>query len=114
MRLANDKLTKDIVYPFANANYLAKHPPLCIEGGEDRSRGTSLATVQKGHGEGGRDRLSDIGIIEQDGGRFSAQLERDALHRRCAIPHDGFAHGTRKQEILSAGSRRSAARDISS
>src|ERR1700733_14359700 len=34
MRLANDKLTKDIVYPFANANFLAKHPPLCIEGGE--------------------------------------------------------------------------------
>jgi putrescine---pyruvate transaminase len=34
MRLANDRLTKDIVYPFANANFLAKHPPLCIEGGE--------------------------------------------------------------------------------
>ena len=33
-RLANDKLTKDIVYPFANANFLAKRPPLCIEGGE--------------------------------------------------------------------------------
>ena len=33
-RLANDTLTKDIVYPFANANFLAKHPPLCIEGGD--------------------------------------------------------------------------------
>ena len=32
--LANDRLTRDIVYPFANANYLAKNPPLCIEGGE--------------------------------------------------------------------------------
>ncbi len=32
--LANDKLTKDIVYPFANANFLAKNPPLCIEGGD--------------------------------------------------------------------------------
>ena len=34
MLLANDTLTKDIVYPFANANFLAKRPPLCIEGGE--------------------------------------------------------------------------------
>ena len=32
--LANDRLTKDVIYPFANANYLTKHPPLCIEGGE--------------------------------------------------------------------------------
>jgi adenosylmethionine-8-amino-7-oxononanoate aminotransferase len=32
--LANDKLTRNIVYPFANANFLAKNPPLCIEGGE--------------------------------------------------------------------------------
>jgi putrescine---pyruvate transaminase len=32
---ANDRLTKDIVYPFANANYLARRPPICIEGGED-------------------------------------------------------------------------------
>jgi adenosylmethionine-8-amino-7-oxononanoate aminotransferase len=32
--LANDTLTKDIVYPFGNANFLAKNPPLCIEGGE--------------------------------------------------------------------------------
>src|SRR4051794_11818679 len=32
---ANDRLTKDIVYPFGNANYLLKNPPLCIEGGED-------------------------------------------------------------------------------
>jgi putrescine---pyruvate transaminase len=32
--LANDSLTRNIVYPFANANFLAKNPPLCIEGGE--------------------------------------------------------------------------------
>lgn len=32
---ANNRLTKDIVYPFANANYLSKHPPMCIEGGDD-------------------------------------------------------------------------------
>jgi adenosylmethionine-8-amino-7-oxononanoate aminotransferase len=32
--LANDKLTRNIVYPFANANFLARNPPLCIEGGE--------------------------------------------------------------------------------
>ena len=31
---ANDRLTKNIVYPFANASFLAKNPPLCIEGGE--------------------------------------------------------------------------------
>ena len=31
----NNRLTKDIVYPFANANYLARNPPICIEGGED-------------------------------------------------------------------------------
>jgi adenosylmethionine-8-amino-7-oxononanoate aminotransferase len=33
--LANDTLTRDFVYPFGNANFLAKNPPLCIEGGED-------------------------------------------------------------------------------
>ncbi|MDR3464401.1 MAG: aminotransferase class III-fold pyridoxal phosphate-dependent enzyme [Xanthobacteraceae bacterium] len=33
--LANDRLTRDIVYPFANANFMARNPPLCIEGGED-------------------------------------------------------------------------------
>ncbi len=30
----NDPLTRNIVYPFANAGFLAKHPPICIEGGE--------------------------------------------------------------------------------
>lgn len=59
--LANNTLTKDIVYPFANASYLAKHPPLCIEGGEDvyvtDSRGNryldgqgGLWNVNAGHG----------------------------------------------------------------
>lgn len=32
--LKNDRLTKDILYPFANAGFLAQNPPLCIEGGE--------------------------------------------------------------------------------
>src|SRR5665213_1856749 len=31
---ANDKLTRNVVYPFANANFLAENPPLSIEGGE--------------------------------------------------------------------------------
>ncbi len=34
MRLANDRLTKDIVYPFAMPISWPRHPPLCIEGGE--------------------------------------------------------------------------------
>ncbi|WP_439373108.1 aminotransferase class III-fold pyridoxal phosphate-dependent enzyme [Bradyrhizobium sp. DASA03120] len=33
--LANDPLTRNIVYPFANASFLARNPPLCIEGGDD-------------------------------------------------------------------------------
>jgi len=33
--IANNRLTKDIIYPFANTNYLSKHPPMCIEGGDD-------------------------------------------------------------------------------
>jgi putrescine---pyruvate transaminase len=32
--LANDRLTRNIVYPFANAGFLARNPPLCIEGGD--------------------------------------------------------------------------------
>ena len=31
---ANDKLTRNVVYPFANVNFLAENPPLSIEGGE--------------------------------------------------------------------------------
>jgi putrescine---pyruvate transaminase len=30
----NDTLTRHVVYPFANANFLAENPPICIEGGE--------------------------------------------------------------------------------
>ncbi len=33
-QLANDKLTRNVVYPFANATFLAENPPLCIEGGD--------------------------------------------------------------------------------
>ncbi len=32
--IANDRLTRTLVYPFANASFLAKNPPLCIEGGD--------------------------------------------------------------------------------
>lgn len=33
-QLVNDKLTRNVVYPFGNAAFLAENPPLCIEGGE--------------------------------------------------------------------------------
>ena len=42
--------------------------------------------------------LVEVGIIEEDRGRLAAQLKRDALHRRGAIAHDGFAHGHRARE----------------
>ncbi len=32
--LTNNPLTRDVVYPFANATFLAKHPPICVEGGD--------------------------------------------------------------------------------
>jgi putrescine---pyruvate transaminase len=32
--LRNARLTKDILYPFANSGFVAKNPPLCIEGGD--------------------------------------------------------------------------------
>jgi putrescine aminotransferase len=32
--LPNDKLIRNIVYPFANATFVAKNPPLCIEGAD--------------------------------------------------------------------------------
>jgi putrescine aminotransferase len=58
---ANDKLTRNVVYPFGNANFLAKNPPLCIENGEgvyvtDRSGKryldgqAGLWNVNAGHG----------------------------------------------------------------
>ena len=55
---------------------------------ETRPRGAGLAAVHKCHAERRRNRLVEIGIIEQDCGRFAAQFERDALHRRGAIAHD--------------------------
>jgi putrescine---pyruvate transaminase len=33
-QLVNDKLTRNVVYPFGNAAFLAENPPLCIEGGK--------------------------------------------------------------------------------
>ncbi len=30
----NDTLTRHVVYPFANANFLAENPPICIEDGD--------------------------------------------------------------------------------
>ena len=38
--------------------------------------------------ESGRDRLVEVNIVEQDVGRFAAELERDALHRRGAVAHN--------------------------
>jgi putrescine---pyruvate transaminase len=31
---ANDVLTRNVVYPFGNAGFLAANPPICVEGGE--------------------------------------------------------------------------------
>ena len=38
------------------------------------------------------------GVIEQNRGRFAAQFQRDALHRRVAIAHDRLANGNRACE----------------
>ena len=57
-----------------------------------------MTAVQEGHDERRRDRLVERGIIEQDGGRLAAQLERDALHGRRAVAHDSLAHGHRAGE----------------
>jgi len=50
--LANDRLTRHVVYPFANANFLLENPPICIEGGEDvyvvDSRGRRFLDGQAG------------------------------------------------------------------
>ncbi|MCP1845821.1 putrescine aminotransferase [Bradyrhizobium sp. USDA 4524] len=32
--LSNDRLTSNLVYPFANASFMAKNPPLCLERGD--------------------------------------------------------------------------------
>jgi putrescine---pyruvate transaminase len=57
----DNNLTRDMLYPFANAAFQAEHPPLCIEGGDDvyvtDSRGkryidgqAALWNVNAGHG----------------------------------------------------------------
>ena len=65
---------------------------------EPRPRGAGLTAVHEGHDESRRNRLFEIGVIEQDRGRLAAQLQRDALHRRGAVAHDRFAHGHRARE----------------
>ena len=65
---------------------------------EPRSRDASLTAVQKGDPERRRDGFVEIGVIEQDVGRFAAQLERDALHRRGTVVHDRLADGSRTRE----------------
>ena len=57
-----------------------------------------MTAVHEGHAERRRNRLVEVGVIEQDGGRLSAQFECDALHRRGAIAHDAFTHGDRAGE----------------
>jgi adenosylmethionine-8-amino-7-oxononanoate aminotransferase len=70
--LANDRLTRSIVYPFANATFLADNSPLCIEGGDGvhvfDSQGkryldgqAALWNVNVGHG---RDEVNQA-IVEQ-------------------------------------------------
>ena len=56
------------------------------------ARGACLTTVQKCDAEGRRDRLLEHDVVEQDVRRFTAQFERDALHRRGAVAHDCLAN----------------------
>ena len=65
---------------------------------EARPRRAGLSAVQEGHEERRRNRLVEIGIIEQDRGRFATQFERDALHGRGAVAHDPLADGHRARE----------------
>ena len=76
--------------------FTASRPALRYE--QTRAGGARLTTVQEGHDERRRDRLVERGVIEQDGGRLAAQLERDALHRRRAVAHDRFTDGHRARE----------------
>ncbi len=102
MRLANDRLTKDIVYPFANANFLAKHPPLCIEGGEGvyvlDGRGKryidgqgGLWNVNAGHGrpeikQAIIEQLDKLSFYSMFGNTTTMPIDRA---RRIALPADG-------------------------
>jgi hypothetical protein len=65
---------------------------------EPGSCGTGLSTIHKGQHKSRRDRLLESRIAEQDGGRFTPQFQRDALHRGGAVAHDRLANGNRASE----------------
>src|ERR1700693_945546 len=65
---------------------------------EPGSCGTGLSTIHKGKHKSRRDRLLESRIAEQDGGRFTPQFQRDALHRGGAVAHDRLANGNRARE----------------
>ena len=60
--------------------------------------GAGLSTIHKGQNESRWNRLVESGIIEQDGGRFTPQFQRDALHRGGAVAHDRLANCNRARE----------------
>ena len=81
---------------------LARRPLDVVEAAarheETRARRASLSAVQERHDKGRRNRPVEIGIVEQDRRRLTAQFERDALHGRGAIAHDPLAHAHRARE----------------
>src|SRR6185295_15211666 len=55
------------------------------------TRSAGLSAVQEGHHESGWNRRVESGVVEEDGGRLSAELQRHALHGRRAVTHDALA-----------------------
>ncbi|WP_131113778.1 aminotransferase class III-fold pyridoxal phosphate-dependent enzyme [Lichenihabitans psoromatis] len=103
----NDTLTRHMLYPFTNASYAAKNPPLVIEGGEGvyiiDSEGrryidgqAGLWNVNVGHGrdeikQAIRDQLEKISYYSQFGGTTTTPSVVLA-ERLCAMAsHEGMA-----------------------
>ena len=115
--LANDRLTRDIVYPFANANFLAKHPPLCIEGGDGvhvfDGRGKryidgqgGLWNVNVGHG---RPEVK-AAIVAQLGLR-RYELVTLAAAQGTHSQHCRLAHGRKTLKVMAEDQLEAVARD---
>jgi hypothetical protein len=65
---------------------------------EPCARDARLPAVQKPDDKGVGDGRCQIRVVEQDVRRFTAQLERDALHRCGAVLHDRLAYRNRTGE----------------
>src|SRR5216683_325732 len=60
--------------------------------------GAGLSTIHKGQHKSRRNRLLESCIVEKDGGRFTPQFQRHALHRGGTVAHDRLANGNRARE----------------